>query len=179
MNQTVAGSDGEVHGVQPMLGSVSAASLILVVEDSTSMRQSLVHILSLAGFQVDSAAHGVEALQCMARRKPDLVLSDVMMPVMDGHALLVAMRSDSVLMQIPVILLSSLADHASLRHAMNLGSDDYLTKPCLPDDLLLAIRTRLARSAQQRAESARLAVETQRLRHVDALTELPNRDALL
>lgn len=156
-----------------------ATSLILVVEDDPSIRANLARLLRIEGFAVDTAENGAEALQHLGEHKPDLVLSDVMMPIMDGHALLAAMRADSTMAQIPVILLTALADHAAMRQGMNLGSDDYLTKPFQRDELLAAIRTRLGRTAQQRAENARLANETQRLKHIDPLTELPNRTALL
>jgi PleD family two-component response regulator len=101
------------------------------------------------------------------------------MPVMDGHALLAAMRADPELAQIPVILVTALADRASQRQGMNIGADDYLTKPFQRDELLAALRGRLDRVSGMRRERERLAAEAQRLRLIDPVTELPNRVSLL
>jgi diguanylate cyclase (GGDEF)-like protein len=154
-------------------------SLILVVEDEPTIRSNLQRLLGIEGFTTEGAENGAEALKCIAVRKPDLVLSDVMMPVMDGHALLGAMRSDPSMSQIPVILLTAMADRSAMRQGMNIGADDYLTKPFQRDELLAALRSRLERAAAQRAENDRLSAEARRLRVVDPVTDLPNREALL
>ncbi len=154
-------------------------SHILVVEDDANIRANLQRLLRIEGFETDAAENGVEALQCIGIRMPDLVLSDVTMPVMDGHALVAAMRADAAMSGIPVILLTALADRASMRQGMNVGADDYLTKPFQRDELLAAVRTRLERRAAQRLETERLAAEARRLRHIDPITELPTRAALL
>jgi diguanylate cyclase (GGDEF)-like protein len=152
---------------------------ILVVEDEPSLRSNLQRLLGIEGFATEGAENGADALKCMAINKPDLVLSDVMMPVMDGYALLAAMRADPAMSQIPVILLTAMADRAAVRQGMNIGADDYLTKPFQRDDVLNAVRTRLERAATQRAESERLAAEARRLRLFDPVTDLPNREAML
>lgn len=154
-------------------------SLILVVEDEPAIRSNLQRLLGIEGFDTDGAENGAEALRHIAARKPNLVLSDVMMPVMDGHALLATLRADPALSQIPVVLLTAMADHAAMRQGMNIGADDYLTKPFQREELLAAVRTRLERSATRRAENERLSAEARRLRFVDQVTELPNREALL
>jgi diguanylate cyclase (GGDEF)-like protein len=154
-------------------------SLILVVEDEPTIRSNLQRLLGIEGFSADGAENGAEALKCIATRKPDLVLSDITMPVLDGYGLLAAMRADPAMSQIPVILLTAMADRASMRQGMNIGADDYLTKPFQREDLLAAVRTRLERAATQRAESERLSAEARRLRLVDPVTDLPNREAML
>jgi diguanylate cyclase (GGDEF)-like protein len=154
-------------------------SLVLIVEDDPSIRSNLERLLRMEDFQVLTAGHGGEAMAILADCTPDIVLSDVTMPVMDGHALLAAMRADPELAQIPVILVTALADRASQRQGMNIGADDYLTKPFQREDLLAAVRSRLERATTQRAESERLSAEAKRLRLVDLVTELPNREALL
>ncbi len=154
-------------------------SLILVVEDDPAIRSNLDRLLRIEGFEVLTAEHGAEALALMNNRCPDLVLSDVTMPVMDGHSLLAAMRADQSLALVPVILLTALADRSSMRQGMNIGADDYLTKPFQRDELLAAIRTRMERAATQKGETERLSAEARRLRLIDSVTELPNRVALL
>jgi diguanylate cyclase (GGDEF)-like protein len=154
-------------------------SVILVVEDEPTIRSNLQRLLGIEGFVTDGAENGAEALECIAARKPDLVLSDITMPVLDGYGLLAAMRADPSMSQIPVILLTAMADRASMRQGMNIGADDYLTKPFQREDLLAAVRTRLERAAIQRAETERLSAEARRLRLVDPVTDLPNREALL
>jgi diguanylate cyclase (GGDEF)-like protein len=154
-------------------------SRVLVVEDDPSIRSNLERLLRMEDFEVMTAGHGGEAMAILADCSPDIVLSDVTMPVMDGHALLAAMRADPELAQIPVILVTALADRASQRQGMNIGADDYLTKPFQRDELLAALRGRLERVSGMRHERERLAAEAQRLRLVDAVTELPNRVSLL
>ena len=154
-------------------------ALILVVEDDAAIRTTLQRLLTAEGFSTDSAEDGAEALKRIAAHRPDLVLSDVMMPVMDGHSLLARMRADPSMSQIPVILLTALVDHAAMRQGMNTGADDYLTKPFRRTELLAAVRSRLERSASQRAESDQLAAEARHVRLLDPVTDLPNRAALL
>jgi diguanylate cyclase (GGDEF)-like protein len=154
-------------------------SLVLIVEDDPSIRSNLERLLRMEDFQVLTAGHGGEAMAILADCTPDIVLSDVTMPVMDGHALLAAMRADPELAQIPVILVTALADRASQRQGMNIGADDYLTKPFQRDELLAALRGRLDRVSGMRRERERLAAEAQRLRLIDPVTELPNRVSLL
>jgi DNA-binding NarL/FixJ family response regulator len=86
----------------------------------------------------------------MARsEKPDLILCDVMMPEMDGHGVLQALQADADLARVPFIFLTAKGEKADHRSGMNLGADDYLTKPVANSDLIRAIETRLRRSAQQ------------------------------
>ena len=154
-------------------------SRVLIVEDDPSIRSNLERLLRMEDFEVLTAGHGGEAMAILADCSPDIVLSDVTMPVMDGHALLAAMRADPELAQIPVILVTALADRASQRQGMNIGADDYLTKPFQRDELLAALRGRLERVSGMRHERERLAAEAQRLRLIDLVTELPNRVSLL
>ncbi|MDZ7924115.1 MAG: response regulator [Marinagarivorans sp.] len=79
-------------------------SRVLIVEDDPSIRSNLERLLRMEDFEVMTAGHGGEAMAILADCSPDIVLSDVTMPVMDGHALLAAMRADPELAQIPVIL---------------------------------------------------------------------------
>ena len=118
---------------------------ILVIEDEPDMRRNLITILRLEGFQPFAAENGRQGIEQARRQKPDLILCDVMMPEMDGYGVLRALRDDAETMNIPLIFLTAKGEKTDRRSGMNLGADDYLTKPVDKEDLLHAIRTRLER----------------------------------
>lgn len=152
---------------------------IVIAEDEPDIRANLTRLLTLENYQVWAAPNGEEALSLVREHRPDLLLSDVMMPRMDGHQLIRALRADPDLAHIPAILLTAKGEHRDLREGMNLGADDYLVKPFRRDELLEALRSRLNRGALQHMAQQRLHEQAQRLMHYDALTGLPNRGALL
>jgi DNA-binding NarL/FixJ family response regulator len=121
---------------------------ILVIEDEPEMRRNLLTILKLEKFQPLGAENGRVGLELVKREKPDLILCDVMMPELDGHDVLEALRKDEDTASIPFIFLTAKGEKADLRSGMNLGADDYLTKPVAKADLLRAIAARLLRSEQ-------------------------------
>jgi len=125
---------------------------ILVIEDEPEMRRNLVTILRLEKFQPLAAENGQQGLEIVRKEKPDLILCDVMMPELDGYGVLRALRKDSETMNIPFIFLTAKGEKADLRSGMNLGADDYLTKPVDKADLLNAIVVRLARADQQKQQ---------------------------
>jgi len=122
---------------------------ILVIEDEPEMRRNLLTILKLEKFQPLGAANGRVGLDTVRREKPDLILCDVMMPELDGHGVLDALRQDADTASIPFIFLTAKGEKEDLRSGMNLGADDYLTKPVARAELLEAINARLLRSEQQ------------------------------
>ena len=158
---------------------MSTHELILVVEDEEAIRTNIVRLLRIEGFDVQQAANGSEGLALARERHPALILSDVMMPVMDGHQMLAALRHDPLTGEIPVVFLTARADHGDIRAGMNLGADDYLLKPFQRDDLLAAVRTRLARRREQAGNTLALQQQVRQLAQFDPLTELPNQSALL
>jgi len=121
---------------------------ILIIEDEPEMRRNLVTILRLEKFQVLAAENGRAGLQLALRDPPDLILCDVMMPELDGHGVLKALRNDPATMNIPFIFLTAKGEKADLRSGMNLGADDYLTKPVARADLLNAVEARFKRQEQ-------------------------------
>ena len=121
---------------------------ILIVEDNASLRAGWSEILAGEGFNVLAAAHGAEALAHMAIITPDLILSDVSMPVMDGYAFYSAVRTRPEWVTIPFIFLTARADPQDLHLGRYLGADDYLTKPITRDELVTTIRSRLSRFRQ-------------------------------
>ena len=124
---------------------------ILLIEDEPQVRANLVTILQLEGFQVATAADGRAGLDEARRARPDLILCDITMPILDGYKVLAELRGDPALAGMPFIFLTARATLADLRAGMNLGADDYLPKPFSIDDLLGAIAARLARVGQNHA----------------------------
>ncbi|MBN9693392.1 MAG: response regulator transcription factor [Verrucomicrobia bacterium] len=121
---------------------------ILVIEDEPEMRRNLLTILRLEQFAVVGAAHGREGVELARREAPDLILCDVMMPELDGYGVLAELRRDSGLSATPFIFLTAKGEKPDVRAGMNLGADDYLTKPVVKAELLEAIRSRLTRAEQ-------------------------------
>jgi CheY-like chemotaxis protein len=102
---------------------------ILIVEDSPTQTKLLRLILEEKGYIIDSAPNGVKALECVRRKKPNLVITDIIMPEMDGFALCKTLKSDPDLKHIPVMLLTSLSDPQDVIKALQAGADNFLTKP--------------------------------------------------
>jgi DNA-binding NarL/FixJ family response regulator len=122
---------------------------ILVIEDEPEMRRNLITILRLEKFHPLAAENGRVGVELATKETPDLILCDVMMPELDGHGVLQALRDNPDTASIPFIFLTAKGEKIDVRSGMNLGADDYLTKPVAKADLLNAIRTRLQRAAQQ------------------------------
>lgn len=119
---------------------------ILVVEDETAIRNNVVSMLRMEGFDVVEASNGRLALAVARQHLPGLILSDVMMPELDGYGLLEQLRADPLTANIPLIFLSARTDRADRRRGMNLGADDYLGKPFSHDELLEAVTARIKRN---------------------------------
>ena len=122
---------------------------ILVVEDEPEMRRNITSLLRYYDYEPIAAQNGRVAIEMAHREKPDLILCDVMMPELDGYGVLQALQSDTSLARIPFIFLTAKGEKDDLRSGMNLGADDYLTKPVANADLVRAIESRLRRSEQQ------------------------------
>jgi signal transduction histidine kinase len=127
---------------------------ILVIEDNGALREEIANVLRLQGFDVATAGDGSAGLAEILRRRPDLVVCDVMMPGLDGFELLRAIRSETEIDTLPVLILTGRDDRESMRYGMELGADDYLMKPFKVADLLRAIDALFAKHARaaRRAE---------------------------
>ena len=116
---------------------------ILVVEDEASIRLNLTLMLKGEGYAVDSAENGRAGIEQAKSFAPDLIVSDVMMPELDGFGMLEALRADPRFADTPFIFLTALNDRSSMRRGMNLGADDFLNKPFTRDELIEAVNSRL------------------------------------
>ena len=128
----------------------SAASKILIIDDEADFCQVLIRCLSKQGYTVVAASDGMAGVGLAAETLPDLIVCDLNMPGMDGYAVLAALRRDPKLADIPLIFLTGQSQPSQVRQGMNLGADDYLTKPVSLEDLLGAVKVRLSRRQTQR-----------------------------
>lgn len=118
---------------------------ILVIEDEESVRENILDLLEAEDFDTIAAANGRIGLQLAFSEVPDLILCDLMMPEIDGYAVLTALREESVTAPIPFIFLTARSARTDFRQGMEMGADDYLTKPFTRAELLSAIASRLAK----------------------------------
>ena len=118
---------------------------ILVIDDEDDYRAMIKVTLKMIGYDVIEASNGLDGLAAARMHHPDLVLCDIKMPEMDGYTLLGRLKEDPACAAIPFVFLTGNAAKSDRRQGMQLGADDYLTKPFTSDELITAIKTRLAR----------------------------------
>ena len=158
---------------------------ILVIEDDQAVRENILELLESENFDVLGAENGILGVQLAHEVIPDLILCDVMMPELDGHGVIQRLRSNPTTAIIPFIFLTARADKLDFRQGMDLGADDYLTKPCTANELLRAVTTRLQKQAVltnlTQTYVTALQEAEERLNHLlhhDSLTGLPNQLSL-
>ncbi len=125
---------------------------ILLIEDNKDVCENTADILELSNYEVATAANGKVGIDKVREIKPDLILCDIMMPVMDGYEVLEELSKNHETAKIPFIFLTAKVDKSDLRKGMNLGADDYLTKPFEEHELLEAISSRLKKADFLRKE---------------------------
>ncbi len=118
---------------------------ILIIEDQSQLRRELAMILECEHFEVTTAPNGLIGLNLPRSNPPDVVICDIMMPKLDGYAVLESLRGDPATATIPFIFLTAKGEPQDQRAGMSTRADDYLAKPFLKDDLLNSIRARLKR----------------------------------
>lgn len=123
---------------------------ILLIEDNAEMADNIVGILQLASYTVEHALNGKIGVDLAHQLHPDLILCDIMMPELDGYGVLHILSKDPDTMNIPFIFLTAKADKSDFRAGMNLGADDYITKPFDGVDLLKVVEMRLKKSETSR-----------------------------
>lgn len=155
---------------------------ILVIEDEESIRDNILQLLEAQDFQALGAENGLKGVQLATEHVPDLIVCDVTMPQLDGYGVLAKLRANPVTANIPFIFLTALAERSHLRQGMELGADDYLTKPCSAAELLRAVTTRLEKHSAMRSHYTReLKQKAEELNdsiYYDCLTHLPHRLSL-
>jgi two-component system OmpR family response regulator len=128
------------------------SELILIVDDEAGVRELLGDALRIAGFETMSAPDGMSALTVIRERKPDLLIIDINMPLMDGFELVERLRKTGD--NTPALMLSARADRVDITRGLTLGADDYVTKPFGLEELLLRIKAILRRSQVPTSESS-------------------------
>jgi len=116
---------------------------ILVIEDNDAVRENTAEILELANFNVFTAGNGKLGVEAAFREGPDLIICDIMMPVLDGYGVLHLLRNNPATRNTPLIFLTAKSEKADMRKGMELGADDFITKPFEETELLHAIECRL------------------------------------
>jgi CRP-like cAMP-binding protein/CheY-like chemotaxis protein len=119
---------------------------IVLIEDNLEMRENTAEILELANYQVLTAANGKLGIELAEKELPDLIICDIMMPVLDGYGVLEKLSEQKQTSSIPFIFLTAKAERGDLRKGMEMGADDYLTKPFDEMELLNAVNSRLRKS---------------------------------
>lgn len=127
---------------------------VLIADDDPLLLALLEHKLASAGFQVSTVEDGQAALAAVAETRPDLLILDAMMPVMDGFETLRRLRADPELAGVPVIMLTALKQENAVLNALELGASDYLSKPFIPDELLARARRILPGSGSSTGDAA-------------------------
>lgn len=138
--------------VHPPQNDPFMAQKILVIEDNPSMLENIADIIRLANYEAITASNGKTGVEMAKQQSPDLILCDIMMPELDGYGVFYILHKDEETANIPFVFLTAKSDQADFRTGMNLGADDYVTKPFDSFDLLKVIETRLKKNESQKAK---------------------------
>ena len=120
---------------------------ILVIEDNENIRENTAEILELAGYKVYTAENGKKGVEIALKEIPSVIVCDIMMPELDGYGVLHLLKKNTSTENIPFIFLTAKTERSDMRKGMEMGADDYITKPFDDIELLKAIETRLKKSA--------------------------------
>lgn len=120
---------------------------ILLIEDDSALRDNTAELLELSGYKVFTAPNGKIGIEKAKSENPDVIVCDIMMPEIDGYGVLQAVSLEEKTKHIPFIFLSAKTEHKEIRRGMDMGADDYLTKPFDEEELLSAIESRLAKAS--------------------------------
>jgi CRP/FNR family transcriptional regulator, cyclic AMP receptor protein len=127
---------------------------ILIIEDNQDLRENTAELLALSHYQVLTAPDGKAGVELAIINKPDLIICDIMMPVLDGYGVLHMLHKNRETQKIPFIFLSAKAERTDIRKGMGIGADDYIAKPFDATDLLHAVESRLKRAEMLKQEVA-------------------------
>ncbi|SMC94840.1 response regulator [Pedobacter nyackensis] len=124
---------------------------VLIIEDNVDILESCAEILELSGYHVLQSDNGKHGIELAVENQPDLILCDIMMPEMDGYDVLKLLGQNNDTAEIPFVFLTAKTDRFDFRKGMEMGADDYLTKPFNDTDLLHAVETRIKKHQRQKA----------------------------
>jgi CRP-like cAMP-binding protein/CheY-like chemotaxis protein len=127
---------------------------ILLIEDNDDIRENTAEILELSNYKVFTASNGKLGVEVALKEKPDLIICDIMMPVLDGYGVLHMLHKNPEMQHIPFIFLSAKTERADIRKGMSLGADDFITKPFEGTELLEAVESRLKKAQLVKEEIA-------------------------
>lgn len=149
---------------------------ILIIEDDTVLRETTAEILELENYKVVTAANGKRGAELAKILMPDLVVCDIMMPELDGYDVLKILSEDEKTKRIPFIFMSAKTEIKDVRKGMDLGADDYLTKPVNDELLISAIESRLAKSALLQEEETNIETsnEASEFKNIENIDDLKN-----
>lgn len=125
---------------------------ILIIEDNKEVRENTAEILELAGYKVETAADGKKGIEQVNKSKPDLIICDIMMPVLDGYGVLHLLGKNTETATIPFIFLTAKTERTDMRKGMDMGADDYITKPFDKIELLNAVESRFKKAESIKKE---------------------------
>jgi DNA-binding response OmpR family regulator len=145
--------------------STRSRKLVLLADDSQLIHRHTVPILVDAGYEVMSAMDGIEALELARGRPPDLVITDIEMPRMDGFAVCAAIKGDEELSHVPVLICSALGEATDLERGFDAGADDYLIKPVVPEELITRVKQLFSGTMPASRERLLVVDDSPALRH--------------
>lgn len=144
---------------------------ILLIEDDITVRENTAELLELSNYEVITAANGKIGVSEARKKLPNIIVCDIMMPELDGYGVLEALSKQTITQQIPFIFLSAKTERADIRKGMEMGADDYITKPFEEHELINAIESRLAKVAilKESSSNKELDESSSSLRSLDQL----------
>lgn len=150
---------------------------ILLIEDDVILRENTAELLSLSNYTVFTAPNGNIGVEVALEKQPDIVVCDIMMPELDGYGVLEALSNNINTKYIPFIFLSAKTERKDVRKGMDLGADDYITKPFTEDELVSAIESRIAKAAilnEERNNESNLENDSDSEEEIRTLNDLKN-----
>jgi CRP-like cAMP-binding protein/CheY-like chemotaxis protein len=147
---------------------------ILIIEDNDQIRESTAELLGLCNYDVYKAVDGKQGIDIATRELPDIILCDITMPELDGYGVLHMLKKNTQTAAIPFIFITAKTERIDYRKAMEMGADDYLTKPFDDMELMNAIETRLAKKNKEKDIYSHSLEQINTLLHEDGLEELRN-----
>ena len=124
----------------------------MLIEDNQDIRENMTEILELSNYEVHSAINGKEGVAAALQIQPDIIICDIMMPVLDGYGVIHLLQKNPITAHIPFIFLTAKSERTEMRKGMELGADDYITKPFSATELLSAVESRLRKNERMRKE---------------------------